>query len=172
MMKQTAIGVDYGIRKVAVACPSSGLFNSVEFTREKNTYVPEDDILALMLLSDWLYSKCWNIKADIVVIESAIQGASRNIRTGLLMSRMQGSLMAEATRLGIETIEVAPAKWKKEIVGKGTASKIEVSTAIKIRYPEYYKHCEGDQDITDATAISLYGEKILERRRQLHRNVN
>ncbi len=52
--------------------------------------------------------------------------------------------------------------WKKDVVGKGNASKEEVAKWLEEFQNPRYLACEGDQNRIDATCIAMYGEAIVD----------
>lgn len=73
-----------------------------------------------------------------------------------------------AVRCGIEqTYDVYPATWKKNVVGRGDASKADVAAFLCAEYPERFDACGGDQNLIDATCIAMYGWQVLERAKRL-----
>jgi hypothetical protein len=52
--------------------------------------------------------------------------------------------------------------WKKGTIGRGNATKDEVSAWLGEHHPKYARQCRGDQDLTDAAAIYLYGRAALD----------
>lgn len=82
----------------------------------------------------------------------------RNMRTFLHLAQTCGAVMS----LPCPTYCVPVASWKKATVGKGNASKQEVSTWLRENYGAYYDLCGADQDRVDATCIGLYGQQIVD----------
>ncbi len=63
--------------------------------------------------------------------------------------------------MGGRTVNVMA--WKKDIVGKGNASKDEVAAWLEVHHPDYYEQCHGDQNLVDATCVALYGRLVMDR---------
>ena len=100
----------------------------------------------------------FNNKEEVVFfIEAPIVGMSRNYQTALSIAMTVGAMAA--TRY--KTYIVPPAKWKKEMVGNGRATKPEVADWLASVKPGYLSACAGDQDLIDAAVISLYGKKVI-----------
>ena len=140
-----SIGVDYGMRRVAVACAEDGIamaFKCASVDRGKE----------LAMLSRWylahapLPGHLW--------IESAIQGGSGNVQTTVKLASTQGAIMS--VHVGEVSI-VAPSSWKAGVVGNGNANKELVAIWLAEFYPDLYDACHGDQDQIDAMCMSLYG---------------
>jgi hypothetical protein len=140
-----SLGVDYGMRRIAVACAEDGFaaaFHCTSMDRGKE----------LRMLAGWylahapLPGHLW--------IEGAIQGGSKNVQTTVKLAATQGAIMA--AHVGAVSI-VAPSSWKAGTVLNGNANKELVSFWLAETYPELWEACCGDQDQIDAMCMSLYG---------------
>lgn len=148
------LGVDYGSHRVAVVHSHSGLTRMLA--------LPSDDpIINRQLIAEWLYGHVLITKPGIVAVESPIVGMSRNLQTGLNLAMMAGALSAAAGAAGAKVVLVAPSSWKKQVMGRGNASKDEVAQWLEREQPLRYTRCHSDQDLIDATCISLYAASLL-----------
>ena len=150
-------GVDYGVRRIAYSQPKKGIFDELILT-------DKDDIKSLNTLSEWLKSHIEAGRPELVVVEQSIQGASRNIRTGISMAMVAGALSLTVQQVGLKVILVGPSSWKKAVIGYGNADKDAVTRWLSTRHPKYYEQCQRfkkPQDVTDATCLALYAETIL-----------
>lgn len=147
-------GVDYGVRRVAVVHPIRGLVSVLELQKE-------DDLTNLYQLHEWMYGHCASTRPDLVVVESPIQGARRNVRVGLRLAMVAGVLVVAARASGARTLLVEPATWKKQVMGHGNASKAEVAEWLDGEHPVLASTTNGNQDAIDAACIGLYGQALL-----------
>lgn len=159
-MDKRSCGIDFATARIAIACPSLGEFHEVILT-------PGDNIGALDVLAETTWNVVTTIRAELVVVESPIQGMSRNVRTGIQMAMVAGAIVVAARQAGAEVILAAPAEWKKAVVGFGNANKADVSTFLERHLPGLYTQCRS-QDMVDAVCIALYAEEILAGRRSVY----
>lgn len=148
------LGVDYGSHRIAVVHSHS--------TVNRTLRLPADDpTISRQLLAEWLYGHVLITKPGIVAVESPIVGMSRNLQTGLNLAMMAGALSAAAGAAGAQVVLVAPSAWKRQVVGRGNASKDEVAEWLEREQPVRHGRCGTDQDLIDATCISLYAASLL-----------
>lgn len=135
------IGVDLGVRSVHVSTLSGATTLSVDKTdRGKEIRLLAYEFAAIFAVQD-----------TIAFIEEPLMAGPRNIRTALHMAQVAGALMTT-----VNSYLVPVTSWKKEVVGKGNASKEEVATYYNKTYPG--KELTS-QDHIDATCIRIYGER-------------
>lgn len=150
-------GVDYGVRRIAFSHPSHMIFDELILTSK-------DDVKNLVILSDWLTETMWATCPELTVIEQAIQGASRNIRTGISMGMVAGALAVAAQRVHSEVVFIGPSSWKKAVIGNGHSDKEAIAKWLSSKHPHYYEACQQltkPQDAIDATCMALYGQTRL-----------
>ena len=152
-----AAGVDYGLRRVAIAVPSAGILVDVDrAVRGK----PCDALDALEVLADTYCNAVIRTRVELVAIEAPIVGMSRNVRTGLQLGMVAGALSSAALRTGSKVIIVEPSTWKKAIVGNGNANKDDVSDYLARKHPRLHERT-ATQDAIDATCLALYAMERL-----------
>jgi Holliday junction resolvasome RuvABC endonuclease subunit len=71
-----------------------------------------------------------------------------------------GAIQGALHERGCITQGANVSSWKKAVVGKGNATKEDVGESIRLRWPALYTEVAGDQDLTDASAIALYGQSL------------
>lgn len=149
-------GVDYGVRRAAVVHPARGVSSVLRLKKE-------DDLVNLNQLHVWMYSHCARTRPDLVVVESPIQGAHRNIRVGLRLAMVAGALVVAARSSGARVLLVEPATWKSQVMGHGhgNASKADVAAWLADTEPVLSDLLDGDQDAVDAACLGLYGQALL-----------
>lgn len=148
------IGIDYGVRRVAVACPSQGWVTALTLNPGR------DRASELEELANYAWHEVMDrqLASELIYIESAIGGMSGNIQTIVGMAETCGAVMAcfpgRITR-------VAPASWKAAVCGNGRLDKQGVSTWLSTHHPSLAEACrlpngKLDQDRVDATCLGLY----------------
>jgi Holliday junction resolvasome RuvABC endonuclease subunit len=153
MVERRCLGVDYGVSRIAISGPSHGVF-------EEYVLKPGDNLGALDVLAEITWNTVTHAHAEVVAIESPIQGMSRNVRVGIQLGMVAGALAVAARQAGADVIFAEPATWKKAVVGFGNANKADVSAFLEGHHPRLYAKCPS-QDMVDATCIALYAERSL-----------
>ena len=158
-----AAGIDYGVRRVAIAIPDINVFDELLL---KNG----EDLDNLFAMASWVGEKVLLHKPDLVIVEKQIQGISGNVRTGLSLGMVAGAFAFSVKLLGPDVELIGPSSWKKAVVGRGNADKKAVSEWLESTHPEYFKQCKAltsPQDAIASTCLALYGKKLLAGRRSL-----
>lgn len=147
------LGVDYGTRRIAIACCEQEWAYSYESKKEA------DRGIELYRLANFYRSKQmqYGIPAHLW-IESAIMGISMNVNTTVGMASAQGAVLA--THAGPCNV-VSVSAWKAALVGHGHATKDDVALWLRDNYVHLWNACES-QDEMDAMCLSLYGHGIRE----------
>lgn len=159
----TAIGIDYGVRRVAIGHATDTRFlYDIQLGAAKGE---PNDALALeeMYQDIHVVVRALTRRASVLVaIESPIQGASANIKTGLRLAQVAGVILVACRHAGAATLLVAPSEWKKAVVGVGNASKDQVDEWLAGHHPDLRAACH-TQDAVDATCLALYAQAVLAR---------
>src|SRR3954471_15830535 len=147
-------GVDLGVRKVAISLWVNGYLTHVA-----DFEIPRyDRAKELRTLSHWTWS---HLKVcDAAWVEETIIAGSR--RTSVQMAQSCGAILNSLATLKYVGL-VPVTMWKKEIIGSGNATKVEVATWLQTNYASYAALCAGNQDRIDATCIGLYGVRVHDR---------
>lgn len=96
-----------------------------------------------------------------VFVEQPLLGRG-GVRSTIKVSQAAAIPLLAAVACGVDGVyEVNVQSWKKQVVGKGNASKDDVKAWLRVNHPERYAFTGGDQDLIDATCIYLYGESIV-----------
>lgn len=82
-----------------------------------------------------------------------------NRRTFLALGQTCGAVLAACQA---PTYVVPVAKWKQEVVGKGSAGKPVVAAWLSAHHPDIYAATAHDQNFVDAACIALYGKAVLD----------
>lgn len=143
------VGVDYGVRRIAMAC--------VAYEEAESFVAPPNIDRASQLFDLVAWFKEFTPRTHFRLwIESAIQGASKNVQTTVGMAATQGAILAAH---GGPCSIVAPASWKHGTHGNGHASKADMKAWLKLTHPDLAWQCN-NQDEVDAMCIALYGESL------------
>jgi hypothetical protein len=145
------VGIDYGVRSAHIAIITDKDLTVHTISTDKLDSRQDELIYIRSKIEQFLSD------IDIVVIESPVLAGPRNLQVLISMSQVCGVLLTSCTPHTAVTVAVA--SWKKEIVGKGNASKEEVANWLEKYYPDFYNKCQR-QDHIDATCIALYGKLI------------
>jgi len=145
------VGVDLGIRKIALSIWQDELlvhtaaFESKAGTREKE----------LMECADWLAVLVDYENPDYVIIEETLVG--NNVKYSIKLAQMMGACLLRMAELQQDTLTVNVSTWKREVLGKGNASKDMVRDYLMSYNSVYPELCGWDQDRFDAACIGYYG---------------
>jgi Holliday junction resolvasome RuvABC endonuclease subunit len=97
----------------------------------------------------------------VIYCEEPVLAGARNIRSTILIAETVGMILSLHARVHI----VPVSSWKKATVGKGNATKDEVTEWLRREHPDYASYCRDtqqreSQDLRDAAAIFLYGREL------------
>lgn len=143
-------GVDLGVRAIHVAGPDLAISLVIRDKMDRYT-----EIRALGTMISGFFQQ-----GDLVFYEAPPLAGSRNLQTLIALSQTSGALLAASSG---KCYEVPVATWKKEVVGKGNATKDDAAEWLQINdYPAYLQ-CHGDQNLIDACCIQKYGVLVINR---------
>ncbi len=151
----TYAGIDYGTAKVAIAIPEAGLWTDIVLQ-------PGSNLEALTVISDAAWNALTEGGATFVVVESAIVGASRNMRVGVSLGMVAGALCLTARQTGAAVALAAPSEWKKAVTGRGNANKEEIAVWLAVHHPGWHARC-ATQDSVDATCLAIHAKGLMAR---------
>ena len=161
----TLIGIDLGIHKVALSVFTEGEAGFTLYVTEAFETDAQERDLQLMELGAFCYDTAHFHDADSVWIEKPILGNNR--KYSLQLAETYGAVLCDLGMLrvanGLDTRSVDNLVWKKEVVGKGNASKDDIRNYIHDVHPAYAAFCGDDQDRYDACCVGLYGLGVLDR---------
>lgn len=145
------IGIDYGTRKVAVAVIAQ------DFTLralDDLVLTQTERYNELRVLSAFVHEVVAPYAHSAnAVIESAILGASMNAQTLVNLGYTAGAMCVTLINQQITSQFVASATWKKEVIGRGNATKEEVAAWARTVWPDAPIKT---QDMADALAMAVY----------------
>jgi len=93
-------------------------------------------------------------------IESPVVGKG-GVRSTMVQCFTSGAIQAALHDAGCQPQGANVSTWKKQVVGRGNATKDEVAKWLRLRRPAIHRAAEGNQDIVDAACIALYGQQLL-----------
>tara|TARA_R110000737_G_C14580615_1_gene485599 strand:+ start:414 stop:869 length:456 start_codon:yes stop_codon:yes gene_type:complete len=93
---------------------------------------------------------------DKASIEAAI--FIQNPKTTIAIANVVGAVWFSLIQKSIETVKVDNKKWKKEIVSKGNASKLEIKNYAIDKWGDIFP----EQDYADAACIALWNKRRLD----------
>lgn len=161
-MSATVIGIDPSSRKLAAVYCELGSEPDVEHRTEK---LPQDKPVACLTAYEWVRTLVLTrpIQPVYVAIELPVLGRGGPGST-IPQAQINGALLAGAQSAGATVILVNNARAKKEVIGKGNASKDDIRKWVKTAWPRLYSDIKTDQDLCDSTMIYVYGRNTVELR--------
>lgn len=102
--------------------------------------------------------------SDIVCfVEQPVLGRG-GVRATMVQAFTSGAVQGALYDAGCDVHLANPSTWKKRVVGKGNATKDDVSKWLRSRWPSLHTQAGGNQDIVDASCIAIYGQQICRER--------
>lgn len=152
---QRVHGVDLGVRSLTISS-SGGKITQIEVPKR-------DRYVELRMLSRRISDVLCN-DDDVVFIEEPPLAGSRNVRTLISLAQVSSVIMA-SSQAHCYFVEVA--RWKKDVIGMGNASKYLVSEWVEKNDPEFFATNQsvrkGDQNSLDARCIEIYGHQVMDK---------
>lgn len=145
------IGVDFGVRRIAIACADPGSVTAVSYD-----FAKADRGMELNYLTDRFQQflvDAQTIGDTHLWIEGAIAAGSKNLQTMAALAATQGAIIGVH---GSPVTIVSVASWKHGTCGNGSAPKEHVSQWLAETHFALYNACS-TQDEVDAMCMSLYG---------------
>lgn len=146
-------GIDPAAKSLAVSVYGSGVTETYKFIAKQT-----DRWIQLNQLHGQLHMAIDLHQPDAIFIEEPVVAGAMNIRSTILIAETVGMVLSCSR----PTYLVPVTSWKKKTVGKGNASKQEVTEWVKKELPVYAALCKSDQDLFDAGAIGEYGRQVME----------
>jgi hypothetical protein len=98
-----------------------------------------------------------------VFVESPVVGRG-GVRSTMVQCFTSGAIQGAFHDAGCTAQVANVSTWKKQVVGKGNATKEEVSKHLRLRWPALFHSAGGNQDLIDASCIAIYGQQLLRER--------
>lgn len=122
---------------------------------------------------EYVYQLLRTVHGPVAVfLETPAAYAKGGVKALLPLARVNGAILAGTKRAEVvEVSEVNIMVWKKEVVGKGNATKAEIRAHLR----KYWRRMHDkavlekgfEQDLVDAACIWIHGERALKMRRLL-----
>lgn len=161
-MRACVVGIDPSSRKLAAVVTWS---DSAGFAVELRDLPPKMPVETCLLAYVWVRrlikeqrDKGYRVHVFIEAPISAV--AKGGVRALIPQAQVSGALMAGAASLvGTRTELVPLTAWKKEVVGKGNATKPQIKEWAGVYWRRLYDKWHHDQDVLDAAGINRFGHQ-------------
>jgi Holliday junction resolvasome RuvABC endonuclease subunit len=156
-MSRTVVGIDPSSRKLALVATRT--FRADEVPVTAVIVLPEGGVQAAAAFREvFLFLRRLGAEGIHVYLEEPVYAfARRDPHSTIVQAQIGGAVMAAARLAGASVHLANNQRWKKQVCGKGNASKDEIAASLQIRWPEAYDACQGDQDLVDAASVNRYG---------------
>jgi Holliday junction resolvasome RuvABC endonuclease subunit len=144
------VGIDIGIRKLAIGMPQMPYAASLDLGRP-GRYTREDELLTL---AEWLTSEVDDTMGLWVEMPYLSNGPKANQTTTVGMAETVG--MVRSASRWHSLVMVGQSTWKAEVLGYGAADKTQVALWLKENEPTKFLACAGEDEM-DAMCLGMYG---------------
>tara|TARA_R110000824_G_scaffold356114_2_gene543323 strand:+ start:719 stop:1174 length:456 start_codon:yes stop_codon:yes gene_type:complete len=93
---------------------------------------------------------------DKAAIEATI--FVRNRRTVITLGYVVGAVWLSLLQAGIDTVKINNTQWKKAVIGKGNASKLDIKNYAVNKWGDVFS----EQDYADAACIAVWNKRRIE----------
>ena len=145
------VGVDIGMRSVALSVFENGLLTNIEVGSVPQTALRGDELFFLAQKLRWLGED-----GITTYVEEPPMAGPQNKRTFLHLGQTCGMILSVCSEAHLVPVST----WKKQVVGAGNATKDDVAHWLLAHSASYHALCDGDQNRVDAICIGLYGVQI------------
>lgn len=153
------MGVDPSSRKLAIVYSYMGDEKNVKFQTKK---LPQNKPESCSIAHEWIKGIIESLPIETekvyVFVELPVMGRG-GIGSTLPQAQVNGAFLAGAYMAGATVIPVNNMTVKKQVVGKGNASKDDVKEWLRQSWLKHYEKVGTDQDLCDASMIYVYGVK-------------
>lgn len=108
---------------------------------------------------------------SLAFIESPVVGRG-GVKSTVVQAFTSGVVQSELVEAGFGVHLVPVQTWKKQVIGKGNATKTEVVEWGESKGFKHLKAAKMDQDVVDATAIATYGVGVESQVQALQREMD
>lgn len=162
-MNIAIIGIDPSSRKLASI--SAVLGHEQNYSIDTIGLFPKDRPRSCSVAYKWmrqLVTAQFEVCDEVYVfIEAPVLGRG-GARATIPQAQVGGSLLAGAFAAhATDIVLVNNQRAKKEVVGKGNASKDEVRAWVRMIWPAVFKEAGTDQDVCDSAMIYAWGSKTV-----------
>ncbi|MGB4950998.1 MAG: hypothetical protein WBO55_10240 [Rhizobiaceae bacterium] len=152
------IGIDPSSRKMAyIASPLTG----PAVWKHVLLLPPKKETVTCMMAYRYTYrlisdyqKKGYDVR---VFVERAVGAGGGGFGSLIPQVEAVGAVMAACGMLNVPVTKVQNSKWKKEVCGKGNATKGEIKAWCGEYWRLAYDLAAGDQDVLDAACINRWG---------------
>lgn len=161
------LGIDPSSRKLAAI---HGMVGDEPHIRHVTEKLPQDKPTACLTAYEWVRELIGQYPDGAVyaAIELPVLGRGGPGST-IPQAQINGALLAGAQSAGAIVILVNNSRAKKEIVGRGNASKDDIRRWVKEAWPALYSDIKSDQDLCDSAMIYMYGRQVVDLRDRISR---
>ena len=108
----------------------------------------------------WVHQMTRGWPAATVVLESPVYIGRAGARSLIPQAVVGGAVMAALETSGHEVVLTAPSEWKKYVLGRGNASKVDIAAWLHDNHHDQWEQCAGDQDLMDACCMWHYALSV------------
>lgn len=106
-----------------------------------------------------------------VFLEAPVYAPKAGPGSLIPQAQVSGAILAACGLRGVPVELVDNAVWKKDVIGSGSASKIEIARWVRMHCRSIYLAAQADQDVCDAACIALHGSHFVHRLKRLRRTL-
>jgi hypothetical protein len=155
------IGVDAASARVAFVALRGREFFTMAFTKLGATG-GEACNASMDATHSFLDQLPWPVTEPIqAYVEWPVLGRG-GFRSTIVQAFTSGAIQGVLYGRGCTTQGANVSSWKKNVVGKGNATKEDVVQSLRLRWPSLYREVAGDQDLCDAACVAIYGRQVQE----------
>lgn len=166
MRRLVVVGVDPSSAKLAATIGTPG---SEPHIQQRKCSLSRDKPKACRQAHEWIAALVQEQGEDAdvyVFLELPVMGRGGPGST-IPQARINGAVTAGAEIAGATVVDVNNAHCKKDVVGRGNATKDDIAAWCREAWPHAYKMCAKDQDLIDSVMIWYYGRGVIQMRKRL-----
>lgn len=152
------VGIDYGVRRVALGCPEARFASSMEAPEQ-----PTADFDAFHAMASWVAEQLLVLTRDhgeiqLAALEHPFAGSGNaNVGTAIRLGMAAGAFGLICKELAIPVFVVQQSTWKKDVLGNGGLDKPGIAREAALRWPDHAALTSGEDEL-DAMMIGLWAE--------------
>jgi len=95
-----------------------------------------------------------------IVDKAAVEAAIfvQNHKIAITLGYVVGAVWLSLLQAGIDTVKIDNMRWKKEVIGKGNASKLDIKNYAVNKWGDVFS----EQDYADAACIAVWNKRRIE----------
>lgn len=167
MKPKVIIGIDPSSRKLAAVVNVLGDPEFDVHIKHLPAKLPAETCL---LAYAWVRRLCHRYSSEGYDVRCYLEapisaGAKGGVKALLPQAQVSGALLAGAMSVRSASIDLVSIQtWKKQVIGKGNATKTDVKQWAAQYWRAIYESNPSDQDVLDAAAINRYGNLVNKRK--------